>query len=126
MLTAKVVGERINYVKKIRNLNTETLCKVLQRKGIQIDKEALSKIEEGKRIISVFEIKKLADMLDVYPMYFLGENGEDQNIINKLRHSDKFRDDEECLEEIEEVLYFARSFIRQKVLKKENFSCELP
>ncbi len=116
MLTAGVVGERIKNAREEKKISQKLLCDMLQEVGIEISRETLSKIENGSRIISAIEIKKIADVLGFGPQKFLEEE-EEQNLVMLFRRSGRFDEsDEECLEELDEIQFFLKSFIRQKAI----------
>ena len=76
----------------------------------------MSKIENGSRIVSAIKIKKIADVLGFDPQKFLEEE-EEQDLVMLLRRSGRFDEtDEECLEELDEIQFFLKSFIRQKAI----------
>lgn len=116
MLTAGVVGERIKNAREEKKISQKLLCDMLQEVGIEISRETLSKIENGSRIVSAIEIKKIADVLGFDPQKFLEEE-EEQNLVMLFRRSGRFDEsDEECLEQLDEIQFFLKSFIRQKAI----------
>jgi len=116
MLTAGVVGERIKNAREEKKISQKLLCDMLQKVGIEISRETLSKIENGSRIVSAIEIKKIADVLGFDPQKFLEEE-EEQDLLMLFRRSGRFDEsDEECLEELDEIQFFMKSFIRQKAI----------
>lgn len=116
MLTTGVVGERIKNAREEKRISQKLLCDMLQEVGIEISRETLSKIENGSRIVSAIEIKKIADVLGFDPQKFLEEE-EEQDLVMLFRRSGRFgKSDEECLEELDEIQFFLKSFIRQKAI----------
>ncbi len=116
MLTAGVVGERIKNAREEKKISQKLLCDMLQEVGIEISRETLSKIENGSRIVSAIEIKKIADVLGFDPQKFLEEE-EEQDLVMLFRRSGRFDEsDEESLEELDEIQFFLKSFIRQKAI----------
>jgi transcriptional regulator with XRE-family HTH domain len=122
MLTTVLVGERIKNEREEKKISQKVLCDMLQKVGVEISRETLSKIENGSRIVSAIEIKKISDMLGVDPQQFLKEEEEEQDLVLLFRRSGKFDDNEEYLEELDEIQYFLKSFIRQKAIyeKRQN------
>lgn len=112
MLTAGVVGERIKNAREEKKISQKLLCDMLQEVGIEISRETLSKIENGSRIVSAIEIKKIADVLGFDPQKFLEEE-EEQDLVMLFRRSGRF---DESLEELDEIQFFLKSFIRQKAI----------
>ena len=120
MLTTGVVGERIKNAREEQKISQKVLCDMLQEIGIEISRETLSKIENGSRIVSAIEIKKIADVLGLDPQKFLEEE-EEQDLVMLFRRSGKFDEsDEECLEELDKIQYFLKNFIRQKAIHEEK------
>lgn len=116
MLTTGVVGERIKNAREEKKISQKQLCDMLQEVGIEISRETLSKIENGSRIVSAIEIKKIADVLGFDPQKFLEEE-EEQDLVMLFRRSGRFDEtDEEGLEELNEIQFFLKSFIRQKAI----------
>jgi transcriptional regulator with XRE-family HTH domain len=116
MLTTGVVGERIKNAREEKKISQKLLCDMLQEVGIEISRETLSKIENGSRIVSAIEIKKIADVLGFDPQKFLEEE-EEQDLVMLFRRSGRFDEsDEESLEELDEIQFFLKSFIRQKAI----------
>lgn len=116
MLTTGVVGERIKNAREEKKISQKKFCDMLQEVGIEISRETLSKIENGSRIVSAIEIKKIADVLGFDTQRLLEEE-EEQDLVMLFRRSGKFdENDEQCLEELDEIQYFLKSFIRQKAI----------
>jgi len=120
MLTAVLVGERIKNAREEKKISQKMLCDMLQKVGVEISRETISKIENGSRIVSAIEIKKISDMLGVDPQQFLKEEEEEQDLVLLFRRSGKFDGDEECLVELEEIQYFLKGFIRQKAIYEKT------
>ena len=62
-----ISGENIGYLRK--NLKEKTsqrnFAEILQRSGLDVDKNAIQRIESGKRFITDIELKIIAEVLNV-------------------------------------------------------------
>ena len=70
-----VVGERVNVARKRSKppLTQDALSGKLAALGIQLDRAAIAKIENGHRRVYDFEISGLAKALNVRVAWLLGE-----------------------------------------------------
>lgn len=68
-------GTRISELRKARTpkLSQRGLADLLQLHGIDVDKNAVQRIESGQRFVTDIELKVLAQVLSVTPMELLGE-----------------------------------------------------
>lgn len=73
------IGERIRSIRKRNKDSQETLGK-----KINLSKSYLSKIENGKKQISIDDLKKIADLYNVHISYFF--DAEKQNIDELDKH----------------------------------------
>lgn len=120
MLTTKLVGERIRDAREKKEISQKLFCSMLKECGVEISRETLSKIENGSRMISAIELKKIANVLCMNPESLLEEE-EEQDLIVLFRKYGKLdgicgEDISVCIEELEEVQYFIKGFIRQKMI----------
>ena len=60
-----ISGERIHQARTAHRLSQADLAAQLQLKGITIGREAISKIETGDRFVADYELKYLAEVLNV-------------------------------------------------------------
>ena len=63
--TNNVSGKRISIKRKELNLSQRELADRLQLNGLDIDKNAIQRIESGKRFITDIEIVKIASVLNL-------------------------------------------------------------
>lgn len=70
-----VCGEMVYYYRKrmIPKMSQRMLADKLQLSGIDIDKNAVQRIESGQRFITDIELKILADALGVSVLQLYGE-----------------------------------------------------
>jgi transcriptional regulator with XRE-family HTH domain len=69
-----IVGRRVAEARKSRSprLTQEDLSGKLARIGIQLDRAAVAKIENGHRYVLDYELKALAEVLGADASWFLG------------------------------------------------------
>ena len=60
-----LVGKRIIELRKRDKLSQRDLAEKLQRLGVDIDKNVITRIETGKRFVTDFEIKAFAAVFEV-------------------------------------------------------------
>lgn len=69
-----IIGDRIREARQLFNplLTQDQLAGRLAKKGIQLDRVALAKVENGSRCAFDFEVKALAAILKVDANWLLG------------------------------------------------------
>jgi transcriptional regulator with XRE-family HTH domain len=69
-----IVGRRVAEARKSRSprLTQEDLSGKLARVGIQLDRAAVAKIENGHRYVLDYELRALAEVLGADASWFLG------------------------------------------------------
>ena len=68
-----ICGEKIFALRKqIPKMSQRILAEQLQIMGIDIDKNAVQRIESGERFVTDIELKALADLFGVSADYLLG------------------------------------------------------
>ena len=65
-------GARICDRRKELKLSQEQLAAKLQLAGLEISQRAISRVENGLRVVPDFELKYFADALEVSPLWLLG------------------------------------------------------
>ena len=60
-----IAGSYIRELRKKKGLTQEQVVAQMQTAGIQIDQKAISRIESGYRIITDYELLRLAEILGV-------------------------------------------------------------
>ncbi len=58
-------GKNISYLRKKMNLSQRALADKLQILGIDVDKNAIQRIEAGKRFVTDIELKALSSLFNV-------------------------------------------------------------
>ncbi len=69
-----ITGSRIKDLRIQRGLTQEQLAAQMQTAGIQINQKAISRIESGDRIITDYELLRLAEILHVSVNQLLNES----------------------------------------------------
>ena len=67
-----VSGDRIREARIKRRWSQSTLAQKLQLEGITIERDSISRIENGTRFVPDYEIKILAEIFDVPAQWLLG------------------------------------------------------
>ncbi|MDU4801549.1 MAG: helix-turn-helix transcriptional regulator [Clostridium butyricum] len=60
-----IIGKRVQSIRKNKKLTQEELTARIQIKGIDIDRTILSKIETNSREVYDFEVKAIAEALEI-------------------------------------------------------------
>lgn len=67
-----VCGDRIREARLRQRLSQTDLCRKLQLVGIGMNRDCISKIESGDRVVADFEVITRADVLEVPVLWLLG------------------------------------------------------
>ena len=60
-----IIGPKIKYFRKQKEITQEDLCARMQVMGYQISRSDISKIENGKKFIADFEVLGFANALKI-------------------------------------------------------------
>lgn len=74
---ANVSGSRIKLLREKAHLSQEQLAVKLELCGIQLSQKSISRIEQGQRFITDFELMKFAEILRVSVFWLLTGEGPD-------------------------------------------------
>lgn len=66
-------GDRIREARQKRRLSQSDLCKLLQLRGIMVERDVISRMESGSRIVTDFEAVAIAEVLEVPVLWLLGK-----------------------------------------------------
>ncbi len=66
-----ISGDTIKKLRKARKLSQQDLAARLQVAGISIERDSISRIENGSRFISDFELKAMAQILETTVNYLV-------------------------------------------------------
>ena len=64
-------GDRIREARQKRRLSQSELCKLLQLRGIMVERDVISRMESGARIVTDFEAVAIAEVLEVPVLWLL-------------------------------------------------------
>jgi len=67
-----ICGDRVRTARKALGLSQENLAARLQVKGINIERDSISRIEIGTRFVADFELRILSEILGVSVNFLLG------------------------------------------------------
>ena len=70
--TRNLIGERVEYIRKKRDMKQKELLAQLQVNGVDMNASGLSKLEGQIRFVTDVELVALADILEVSVDYLLG------------------------------------------------------
>lgn len=68
-----LIGEKLKILRKEHGLSQRDLARELQLRGIDIDKNVITRIETNKRYVTDIEIKAIASYFEVSYTYLLDE-----------------------------------------------------
>ncbi len=60
-----IIGDNLRLIRTSKNLTQEDVAVKLQLMGLELDRITVSRIENGIRFVPDYEVKLLADALDV-------------------------------------------------------------
>ena len=67
-----ICGRRMRKIRKEHRMSQEQVAAMLQTSGLNITQKGISRMETGKRVIADYELKYLADVLQVSVYELLG------------------------------------------------------
>ena len=67
-----ICGDRIREARQKRRLSQSDLCKLLQLRGVMVERDTISRMESGSRFVAVFEAVVIAEVLEVPVLWLLG------------------------------------------------------
>lgn len=68
-----ICGDRIREARQKRKLSQTELCQMLQLAGVMVERDTISRMENGGRFVADFEAVTIADVLDVPVVWLLGK-----------------------------------------------------
>ncbi len=69
-------GERVRQARVTQRISQADLAARLQIRGVNIERDSVSRIESGARFVPDYEIPVLAEVLKVSPTWLLGLTDE--------------------------------------------------
>ena len=67
-----ICGSKIKEIRKSLGFSQETLAAKLQVRGVNIERDSVSRIEIGTRFVADYELLAISEILGVSPSYLLG------------------------------------------------------
>ena len=67
-----ICGDRIREARQKRRLSQSDLCKLLQLRGVMLERDTISRMESGSRFVADFEAVVIAEVLEVPVLWLLG------------------------------------------------------
>ena len=67
-----ICGDRLREARVVQRLRQEDLAARIQIKGINMERDSISRIEIGTRFVSDFELKVVSEVLGVSVNWLLG------------------------------------------------------
>lgn len=67
-----ICGDRLHEARVVQRLRQEDLAARIQIKGINMERDSISRIEIGTRFVSDFELKVFSEVLGVSVNWLLG------------------------------------------------------
>ncbi len=67
-----ICGDRIREARQKRKLSQTELCQMLQLAGVMVERDTISRMENGGRFVADFEAVTIADVLEVPVVWLLG------------------------------------------------------
>ena len=68
-----ICGDRIREARLRRRLSQSDLCRLLQLAGVIVERDTISRMENGGRFVADFEVVTIADILEVSVEWLLGK-----------------------------------------------------
>ena len=67
-----ICGDRIREARQKRRRSQSDLCKLLQLRGVMVERDTSSRRESGSRFVADFEAVVIAEVLEVPVLWLLG------------------------------------------------------
>lgn len=77
-----ICGDRVREARQKKRLTQEALAAKLQIEGVTMERDSLSRIEIGTRFVTDYELKVIAKVLGVSPLWLIDD--ENRNPPAKL------------------------------------------
>ena len=69
-----ICGDRIREARQRARMSQSDLCRALQLAGVTVERDMISRIENGSRFVADFEVVAVAEILDVSVDWLLGKS----------------------------------------------------
>ena len=71
-----ICGDRVREARQKKRLTQEALAAKLQIEGVTMERDSLSRIEIGTRFVTDYELKVIAKVLGVSPLWLIDDENE--------------------------------------------------
>lgn len=68
-----ICGDRIRLARLGKRLSQTDLARMLQLQGVQAERDIISRMEMGDRLVTDYEVVTIAEVLDVSVVWLLGK-----------------------------------------------------
>lgn len=68
-----ICGDRIRIARLARRMSQSDLARMLQLKGVQAERDIISRMEMGDRLVTDYEVVTIAEVLEVPVIWLLGK-----------------------------------------------------
>ena len=116
MITFEIIGERIKIRRELLKLSQKELSDSLVKRGLNLSRETISKIESGSRATNALEMKVIVDVLNLTTEELMKENQE--KVLGSLFRNRGDDISDKAIAELEEIQAFIKALITQKKIDK--------
>lgn len=68
-----ICGDRIRIARLEKRLSQTDLARLLQLEGVPMERDVISRMEMGDRLVTDYEVVTIAEVLDVPVLWLLGK-----------------------------------------------------
>lgn len=68
-----ICGDRIRMARLEKRLSQTDLARLLQQQGVPAERDIISRMEMGDRLVTDYEVVTIAEVLDVPVLWLLGK-----------------------------------------------------
>lgn len=111
MITFDIIGKRIQQRREEIKMSQKELTQFLEKKGLKMSRETVSKIENGSRATNAIEIKVICEVLRASAEDIMKED-EEQDLVSLFRSRREFSGG--TMNEIGDIQVFIKDLITQK------------
>lgn len=116
MITFEIIGERVRVKRESLKVSQKELAASLEKVGINLSRETISKIENGNRATNAIELKAIGEILGLTTEELVQEN-EEKDLVSLFRSRGE-QLSETAVNELEEIQDFIKGLIAQKKIDK--------
>lgn len=116
MITFEIIGERVRVKRESLKVSQKELAASLEKVGINLSRETISKIENGSRATNAIELKAIGEILGLTTEELVQEN-EEKDLVSLFRSRGE-QLSETAVNELEEIQDVIKGLIAQKKIDK--------